>query len=376
MSTAPRVLYLPGDGIGPPVLASARRVLEAAGFETEFVEAAIGWEHWRRDGEALPAETLRLARETDCAWFGAVTSKPPREAEVELAPRWRGRGRRYESPIVRLRRELDLFANVRPCLAWPGNPANLREGVDLVVVRENTEDLYAGVELRPVPPSVREALREAAPAFGPFAAEAPDDLAASVRVTTRRGVTRAAEHAFVLAARRRGRVAFVEKANVLRATGGLAVEAVEEVARRHPDVVLTVESPDAAAMGLVRRPEAYDVLLATNLLGDILSDLAAAVTGSIGLAPSANVGHRYALFEPVHGSAPDLSPGTANPLAAVLSGAMMLDWLGRGDAARRVRAAVGEVVARGPRTPDMGGSASTTQVERALAEALRPVARH
>lgn len=358
------IACLPGDGIGPEVLAAARSVLDAVGFEAEYVEAPVGWSEWCRHGNALPDATLDLCRRADAIWFGAITSQADAEAEAELAPSLRGRGLRYESPIVRLRRELDLFANVRPCTSFEGHPGNLRDGVDLVIVRENTEGLYSGVEFHPVPGDVRRAFAAHSKGWARFANE---DVAVTARVVSRRGVERVARHAFRMAEARRRHVTLVEKANVLRATGGLVVDVVREVAREFPTVDLEVQAVDSAAMDLVRRPDRFDVVLATNLFGDVLSDVAAAVTGGLGLAASANVGSERALFEPVHGSAPDLRAGVANPLAAILSGAMMLDWLGERESAAAVRDAVARTIREGPRTRDMNGSASTVEVARAVA---------
>lgn len=370
-----RVAYLPGDGVGPEVLAVARDVLTAAGFDADWVEAPVGWDQWRRHGDALPANTLRAAHSADAVLFGAITSKGAPEAEAELDPSLQGQGLRYRSPILRLRRDLALHTNVRPVRAWPGNPHAVRPDVDLVVFRENTEGLYAGLELHPFPSSVREAWATADP--GSVVPDAGDDTAVALRVVTRRATRRLIEAAFRYALEHgRSKVTLVEKANVLRMTGGLVRQVFHEVAGEHPEIATHEMHIDAACARLVREPATFDVVVATNLLGDILSDVAAEVAGGLALAPSGNLGEDHALFEPVHGSAPDVAgTGRANPIGAVLAGAMLARHVGQEDVASRVEAAVASLLAEGStRTPDLGGSATTSQVADALIQRLSAVA--
>lgn len=363
-----RVALLPGDGIGREVLPVARRVLEAAGFSTTWVELPVGWDEWRARGDALPPETLDALKSCRAAFFGAITSKGPADAERELAPRLKGRGLRYASPILRIRRAFDLGINLRPVRSFPGNPRVRLGPVDLVILRENTEDVYAEIELRPTPKEVLDAWRRAGtppdrlPAAGP-------DTALTLRVVTRERTRRLMESAFQHAARRpRGRVSLLEKANVMRATGGLVQEVFREVAAQHPKSRTEELQIDAACAFLVREPARFDVVATTNLFGDIFSDLAAEVAGGLGLAPSANLGKFFALFEPVHGSAPDIAGrGVANPIAAVLSGAMLASHLGASEAANRVERAVEAwFQGKGPFPADLGGRANTAGVERAL----------
>lgn len=364
--TRPRIAYLPGDGVGPEVLAVGRRVLEAAGFEADWVELPVGWSEWTARGEALPAATLEEARRCDAVYFGAITSKPTDEGERELHPSLRGAGRIYRSPIVRLRQELDLFANVRPVRSIPGNRNNVRDDLDLVIFRENTEGLYAGVEAHPFPSELADAWRRAGATRTPPPGA---DTAVSLRVVTRRATERIVRAAFeYAAAHRRRKVTLVEKANVLRATGGFVRRVFQDVAARYPHLQTEELHIDAACARLVRQPSAFDVVVATNLFGDILSDIAAEVAGGLPLAASANVGDGHALFEPVHGSAPDIAgQGIANPLGAVLSGALLARHLGRPDVAERVEASVAALLAEATVLPrDLGGQANTAQVERAL----------
>lgn len=363
------IAWLGGDGIGPEVLDAARTVLDAIGFRAEYIPADIGWRYWCEQGNPLPERTVQVLRSTRCAMFGAITSKPASDAARELAPHLRESGRTYASPIVQMRRQFNLYANIRPgrTLLGESNP------VDVIVVRENTEGLYAGLEVHPTPQSLVGALDAARRA--PHLREcAPEDLALSVRVTTRTGCQRIVARAFELAqSLGRKRVTLVEKANVLRATGGLMTEVARTVAERYPRIEFREAHIDTACMDLVRKPGEFDVIVAENLFGDILSDLVAGLTGGPGIAPSANIGDHYAVFEPVHGSAPDIAGrGVANPCAAVLSAAMMLEWLGERALAARLQAAVATVLARGEvRTPDLGGSDSTKRMATAIIAAAR-----
>lgn len=307
------VACLPGDGIGPEVTAVARRVLETAGLEATWSEHMVGWTCWTTDGDPLPSETLDACREADAVLFGAITSQPDAEAQAALPEHLRD-GRSYRSPILRLRRELGLWANVRPASG---------PGIDLVLFRENTEGLYAGVERRPDP-----------------------DTAVTERVITRAATTRICEAAFEHAERHgRSKVTLIEKANVLRATGGLVREVFHAVAARHPGIQAEELHVDAACALLVRDPGRFDVVVATNLFGDIFSDVAAEVAGGIGTAASANLGDARGLFEPVHGSAPDIAGrGLADPRGAVAAGAMMARHLGQTAVAERVENALARVV--------------------------------
>jgi len=364
------IALLPGDGVGPEVIQAARLVLDRLGFDADYRTGDIGWRYWCTEGDALPARTLGLLADCRCALFGAITSKPADAAARELDASLRGRGLVYVSPIVRLRQELDLHTNLRPCKAFAGNPLNHRDGIDLVVVRENTEGLYAGVEFGPVPGPVRDVLADHHEKARRFRDLPPEDLALSIRVVTRAAcrniVTRAFEYA---RDHGRSRVTVVEKPNVLRKTGGLLLEEARAVASAFPDIALEETNIDYQCMALVQAPERYQVLVAENLFGDILSDLAAQLIGGPGFAPSANLGDRFAVFEPVHGSAPDIAgQHRVNPVAMLLSARMMLEWLGDTERAARLENAIAEVIRAGQvRTPDMGGDASTEEMAAAVA---------
>ncbi len=327
-----RIALIPGDGIGQEVTPAAAAVLHASGVALQFVELEAGWQTFARTGAAIADETMHTLAQTDGALFGAVSS-----------PSHPVTG--YRSPIVQLRQAFDLYANLRPSVSAPV-PAS-RPNVDLLIVRENTEGLYAG----------RERLE--------------GDTAIAERVVTRRASERIMRVALEKARQRRGLVTLVHKANILRVSDGLFREAALSVAAAFPDVMVEEGLVDSVAYHLVREPAHFDVIVTTNLFGDILSDLAAGLTGGLGLAASANQGDRFVVAEPVHGSAPDIAGrGIANPLAAIRAGALLLRSLGQVDAASRIEKAVNYVLTNGPATPDLGGSATTAEVTQAVVERI------
>jgi isocitrate/isopropylmalate dehydrogenase len=368
-----RIAWLPGDGIGKDVMEAARIVLDALDLDAEYVHGDIGWESWRREGDALPPRTIDLLKSVDAALFGAVTSKPGKAAEAELDPALRGQGRTYRSPIVRMRQLFDLFVCLRPCKAYPLNPLNYREGIDLVVFRENTEDLYAGVEFAPVPRELSDLLQRLAPPFRSFASLPGDEYAISCKINTKRSSARIARAAFEYARKnKRRKVTIIHKANVVRATDGLFLEEAREAARGFPDIAVEDANVDAIGMWLLKNPLNYDVLLAPNLYGDIISDLCAQMVGGLGFGCSANIGERLAVFEPTHGSAPKYAgQHKVNPIATILAARMMLDWLGETEKAERVEQAVAAAVREGvARTYDMGGHDTTLGLAHAIAARL------
>jgi len=346
-----KIALLPGDGIGKDVMDAARIVLDAVALDAEYIPGEIGWSCWERYGDALPPATVEMLRGVDCALFGAITSKPHVKG--------------YRSPIVRLRQIFDLYQNMRPCKAFPGNPLNYRDDIDLVVFRENTEGLYAGVEFHPVPEEVR-----ALEGMDKYAGE---DVAVSLRVFTRKGCRRIIEAAFRYAKEhQRRRVTVIHKANVVRKTCGMFLEEAEKVAAEYPDVRWDAANIDAMAMWLLKNPQDYDVLVTSNLFGDIISDEAAQLVGGLGFASSGNIGDSMALFEPTHGSAPKYAGQyKVNPMAMLLAVKLMLDWLGEREQAERLEKAIARVVKEGKvRTYDMGGDATTLEVAEAVARAL------
>jgi 3-isopropylmalate dehydrogenase len=360
------VVTLPGDGIGKTVLPQAVRVLDAVGFDAEYVHGDIGWEFWIREGNALPPRTVDLLAEHKLGLFGAITSKPKAQAVAELDPALYGRGFSYFSPIVGMRQIFNLDVCIRPCRSFPGNPLNFvrRSGngieeprVDAVIFRQNTEGLYAGVEWTNPPPAVLAGLGTH-PKFKPFADTPPADMAISVRLFTRNACRRILEAAFAYARRHDCKsVTVCEKPNVLRETSGMMEEEAKKIHETYSDIRLRSTNIDAQMMWLTKNPEDYAVLVAGNLFGDIISDAFAGLVGGLGFACSGNIGDAVAVFEPTHGSAPKyeaLDPPIVNPIAMILSAAMMLDHVGESEKAERIRGAVAAVVKEGKvRTYDM-----------------------
>ena len=368
-----RIAWLPGDGIGKDVMDAARIVLDAIRLDAEYTHGDIGWDFWCAEGDAFPQRTQELLRRVDAAMFGAITSKPVRAAEAELASALQGKGLVYRSPIVRMRQAFDLYICLRPCRAYPGSPLNFKEGIDLVMFRENTEDLYAGVEFHPVPEAVATALASTSKNFAPFQGLAREDYAVSCKINTKAGSARIVRAAFEYAASHgRRKVTVVHKANVVRATDGLFLEEARRVAKDFPSVQFDEANVDAICMWLLKNPHNYDVLVAPNLYGDIVSDLCAQMVGGLGFGCSGNIGTKLAVFEPTHGSAPKYAGQyKVNPIATILAAKMMLEWLGETAMAARLERAVASVIAAGTvRTYDMGGTATTLEMAEAVARSL------
>lgn len=372
-----RIAWLPGDGIGIEVLEAAKIVLDRLALDAEYIHGDIGWEFWRTEGDAFPQRTIDLLNQVDAAMFGAITSKPVKAAEAELVDGLKGKGLTYRSPIVRMRQLFDLYICLRPCKAYPGNPLNHKDGLDLVVFRENTEDLYAGVEFNPVPAELAETLSKLAKPFSAFKGLAPTDYAISCKINTRKGSERIIRAAFDFARKfHRKKVTIVHKANVVRATDGMFLEIAKDVAKQYPEIAMDDANIDAMTMWLLKNPFNYDVLVAPNLYGDIISDLCAQMVGGLGFGCSGNIGDKLAVFEPTHGSAPKYAGQyKCNPIATILAAKMMLDWLGETERGARLEQAVAAVIAEGNvRTYDMGGSAKTLDIANAVAAHLETAA--
>ncbi len=368
-----KIAWLPGDGVGIDVMEATRIVLDAAKLNLEYIHGDIGWEFWCKEGDALPQRTVELLGRVDAALFGAITSKPVKAAEAELVPELKGKGLTYRSPIVRMRQQFDLYNCLRPCKAYPGNPLNYKEGLDLVVFRENTEDLYAGVEFNPVPKELASVLTSLAKPFAPFAKLEGNQYAVSCKINTRKGSERIVRAAFDFARKfGRKKVTIVHKANVVRATDGLFLELAREVAKGYPEVTFDEANVDAIMMWLLKNPFNYDVLVAPNLYGDIVSDLCAQMVGGLGFGCSGNIGEKLAVFEPTHGSAPKYAGQyKVNPIATILAAKMMLDWLGETATAAKIEAATAAVIKEGKvRTYDMGGTSTTLEMGKAIAAKL------
>ncbi len=333
-----KVSLIPGDGIGPELTEATLKVLEAVqerfNVDLEFIELEAGDACFEKRGVALPEETIQAIKESHVCLKGPV-------------------GETAADVIVKLRMMFDLYANLRPIKAYPGAPC-LRDDIDLIFVRENTEGLYKGFEFT----------------IG--------DVAIGLRVITRSGCERIAKKAFAIAQKRKKKVTAVHKANVMKKTCGLFAEVCREVSKMFPEVSFNEQYVDAASMRLIKEPQKYDVIVTTNMFGDILSDEAAQLIGGLGMAPGGNIGDNFAIFEPVHGSAPTrVGKHTANPCSMILASKMMLEWLGEKyddqdclNAAAAIDRAVSESIRKGLVIPDFGGKLTTLEMSRAIAEEI------
>jgi len=368
-----KIAWLPGDGIGIEVLEAAKIVLDKLNLDAEYIHGDIGWEFWCKEGDAFPQRTIDLLKRVDASMFGAITSKPVKAAEAELIPELKGKGLIYRSPIVRMRQLFDLYICLRPIKAYKGNPLNFKENIDIVVFRENTEDLYSGVEFNPVPQELADVLTKLSKPFSAFSKLPLDQYAISTKINTKKGSERIIRAAFDFARKfNRKKVTVVHKANVVRATDGLFLEMAKEVAKDYPEIKMDDANIDAMTMWLLKNPFNYDVLVAPNLYGDIISDLCAQMVGGLGFGCSGNIGEKLAVFEPTHGSAPKYSGQyKVNPIATILAAKMMLDWLGEKALGDKLEKAIAAVIAEGKvRTYDMGGSSKTLEMAKAIADKL------
>ena len=347
-----KICRIPGDGIGHDVMDAAMVLLDKIPIEIEWRDAEAGWCMWEKIRNTVPDETWKALEETQCCLFGAITSRPGIKG--------------FLSAILQIRQKFDLYINMRPFTAFEGVKLNYRDDIYMVVFRENSEGLYAGVEFHPTP----DAFFDLHDRMKRFRGE---DVAVSCRVFTRKGCRRICEAAFKYAHENgRKRMTAVHKANVIRLTDGMFLEEFRKVAEKYPDIETTEENVDAVAMWFIKKPEFYDVLVTTNMFGDIVSDEAAQLVGSLGFAASANIGENYALFEPSHGSAPKYAGQyKVNPTAMLLSVKLMLDWLGEKEWGLKVQEAIARVLKEGKvRTYDLGGSHTTLEMAEEVARNL------
>jgi 3-isopropylmalate dehydrogenase len=389
------IVAMPGDGIGKAVLDETIRVLEAAGFEAEYVEGDIGWEFWCKEGNPLPERTLKLIAEHKIGLFGAITSKPKDEAFEELAPELKEKGLVYSSPIVGLRQHFGLDICLRPCRTYKGNPLNfIRRGpgdtieepmVDVAIFRQNTEGLYGGVEWSDPPEQVYEALMTHPKFSKNFGTVPKNEISVSTRIFTKKATERILRAAFTHAKKYGYKsVTVCEKPNVIRETSGMMYKRALQMQKdEFPEIQLWNTNIDAQMMWLTKNPEDYGVIVAGNMFGDIVSDGFAGLIGGLGFACSAQINpdSGIGVFEPTHGSAPkyaDYETSIVNPIAMIESACMMLDFIDENKIAARIRKAIAEVVEEGKvRTYDMmkmrgradvveNGAASTKQMADAI----------
>jgi len=366
-----KIVILPGDGIGQIVINEALRVLDALGFDAEYIHGDIGWEFWKKEGNPLPQRTIDLIEKHKIALFGAITSKPKEEAAKELAPELKDKGLTYSSPIVGLRQHFKLEISLRPCRTYKGNPLNfIRKKVDggfeepmvnVAIFRQNTEGLYGGVEWSNPPKQVYEALLTHPKFFKNFGNIPKEDLAISTRIFTRDAVERILRAAFEHA-RQFGfkSVTVAEKPNVIRETSGMMYQMAKELQKNeYQDIELWNVNIDAMMMWLTKNPEDFGVIVASNMFGDIVSDAFAGLVGGLGFAAGAQYNPQtgVAVFEPTHGSAPkyaEYKTSIVNPIAMIESARLMLEYIGETEKSKRISNAISKVIEQGKvKTYDM-----------------------
>lgn len=393
----PTIVLLPGDGIGEIVLEQALRVLKAAGFEANYVRGDIGWNFWKKEGNALPDRTIELLAKHKIALFGAITSKPKDDAIAELSPELANKGFVYSSPIVGMRQHFNLDICIRPCKSYKGNPLNFirrgREGridepeIDVVIFRQNTECLYSGVEWTNPPDEVYGAFMSHSKFRQNFGSIPKQELSISSRIFSKKATERIVLAAFEFASKNGYKsVTVCEKPNVIRETSGLMLKIAKQIQKnRFPTIRLLDTNIDAQMMWLTKNPEDFGVIVAGNMFGDIVSDGFAGLIGGLGFAASANLGEEIAVFEPTHGSAPkyaDFPVSIVNPIAMIEAARLMLLHLKDNLIAERIQKAINKVIMEGlvktydmlrlPGSPDVikSGAASTSQMTDAIISKL------
>lgn len=352
-----KIALLPGDGIGKEVMGCAIDILKELNVNASFEQYDIGWELWKKHGNALPEETIDNIKKCDCALLGAITSKNKTEAENELCEELKGKGYKYVSPIIQLRQKLNLHTNIRPCKSIKGNILNYKEDIDITIFRENTEGSYCGIEYYPMPSELYNVIYKDHKNIQLYGNENSNKIAVSLRIMTEKACERIIYNAFEYASKNNKRkVTVVDKPNILRETGGLFFSVARRIAKKYKNIELEEVNIDALCMWIIKQPYKYEVIVAENLFGDIISDLTAQLIGGMGFAYSGNFSDEFAIFEPVHGSAPKYyGLNKVNPIAMLLSVSFMLDWLGEKDKSNILIKAIEEVVQeRRIGTYDMG----------------------
>lgn len=355
-----KIAVLPGDGIGIEVMHAALPIFKVLNIPVQLSFGEIGWTCWREQGTPIPEKTWELIKQSDTVLLGAITSKPQREAQLELAKQFQKTKLEYISPIIQLRQKLDLFANVRPCISLQDNGKKF----NFCIIRENTEGLYSGFDYYPIPSAIQNLLNthqrwQNIPA---------NELSCALRLQSEKGLRRLFEFAFNYAdTHQYKRVTFADKPNVLRQSGAFARTLFEDIAGRFPHINADILNVDAVALWLIKRAEQFGVIVAENMFGDILSDVGAGVMGGLGFAPSENIGAISSYFEPVHGSGLEMNPKSANPSAMFLTISMLLDRFGFNLEAKIIVNAVKAIVnADQYTTYDVGGTATTTEMAKAI----------
>ncbi len=354
-----KVAILPGDGIGLEVMDAMLPIISVLSLPITYEIGDIGWSCWMREGNPIPSKTWDLIKKSDTVLLGATTSKPEKEAKAELRDQEKYKNTTYVSPIISLRQQLDLFANVRPCFSTQED-----KNFNLCIIRENTEGLYSGFDFESLPTELNEMISKSPR----WSNKMNDKIACTLRLQSSSGLQRIFEFAFEYAVKNNyHRVTYADKPNVLRHSSTLGRKHFEEVAARFPHIKADILNVDAVGMHLVTKPQMFGVIVAENMFGDILSDVAAGVMGGLGLAPSANIGLKYAYFEPVHGSGLHMQSNTANPSAMFFSLALLLNYFGYTHFASVINKAVVNVIRQKKMvTYDLKGKATTQAMAAAI----------
>lgn len=349
------IAVLPGDGIGAEVMDAALPVFQALEVPVQCHFADIGWSFWQKEGNPIPQRTWEIIHKTDTVLLGATTSKPKREAIQEKA---KDSSLEYKSPILQLRQNMDLFANVRPCF----NLSKKGKAFNFCIIRENSEGLYAGFDFHPIPPEIKRILSSQ------WQELEDEEISCTLRLQSKAGLCRIFQFAFEYAKNHNmTKITLADKPNVLRQSSAFSRELFEAVACQFPHIEANIVNVDALAMSLIRRPETFGVIVAENMFGDILSDVGAGMMGGLGFAPSANIGNKRCYFEPVHGSGPNVPKNRANPCAMFLTIGLLLKHFGFEKQSNRIKWAIKTVIDKGQTlTYDLAGSSSTREMAEAI----------
>ncbi len=366
-----RIAVLPGDGIGKDVTEASLPVFDKLKLPIELYFGDLGWEFWKKEGTPVPERTWQLINECDTVLVGAVTSKPQEKAEQELDKELQNSGLKYVSPVIQLRQRLNLFANIRPIQSIYRDESQDFTKFDFIVVRENTEGLYAGLDFYPIPETLYEFVQKQHSIQHTWQMKKPEDGAISCRLVTRDGLCRLLQYSYELA-QKKGikKITWADKPNVMRSSGQFVLDLIKEIGKYYPNIECEVKNVDAVAMWMVKKPEQFEMIVCENQFGDILSDLGAGIMGGLGLAASANIGKNKSYFEPVHGSAPKYEgKNIVNPSAMFLTISMMLEHVGYLDEANRIKKAVFEVInLKECVTKDLNGTATTIDMAKSIIE--------
>jgi isocitrate/isopropylmalate dehydrogenase/regulator of RNase E activity RraA len=355
-----KIAVLPGDGIGKDVTKACIDIFTALDIPVALTFGDIGWSFWQNEGTPIPDRTWQLIHDSDTTLLGAITSKPEREAQLELSKKFKNKPTNYVSPIIQLRQRLELFANVRPSFTINEKSTNF----NLCIIRENTEGLYSGFDYHPLPRQLDSLLKQ----HQKWQHINSDDISCSLRLQSKQGLARLFQFAFDYANKHGfSRVTFADKPNVLRQSSAFARELFESYSQKFPHIKADILNVDAVGLWIVRRPEKFGVIVAENMFGDILSDVGAGIMGGLGVAPSANIGPNGCYFEPVHGSAPSISKDKANPCAMFLTISMLLNHFSHTKAANIIKQSVMEVINKQYYlTYDLGGNSTTKEMAHAI----------